>query len=419
MKLNSRIRTGIIAGIVAALALTIAGCLQADKRIGMQYDKASDQFTFLVLFNHISSDKLATDGGDPDGDSDYLKTLYANRDHLILLPELMQPMEDSQLPLAPFTSDDFGWLRLSASQFARVSLGAPAGTQPAQSTLGLGTIQIKPGKLFNDGGSNLCYYHQIVVPGKVVDGALDIVAAAEAPIIESALDDEIASRGSGVVTGTWEQLAAAMVAKINSIPEDPAADAPDASPLPDLPHVFSMESLRAMKVAASGGKVDLSRSGSTLTLKMPMSADDAAGIVANWPTVRDAALAKVQGMARKRLALLAADSSAIDPAATARTLAESIGFARNGAGLSVSIDIVAFEQFLSDWGSLNEAGMKKDDRQSRDDLGREMAAAAARKIAVDTDLTVAKVMGDFKGGTLASVPASQPVKPGAGLEIDP
>jgi hypothetical protein len=154
-------------------------------------------------------------------------------------------------------------------------------------------------------------------------------------------------------------------------------------------------------------------------MKMPMTADDAAGIAANWPAVRDAALAKIRAISEKLLARSAGDASAVDPRPAARALAQSINVGRDDAGLVMSVDVVALGQFLSDWESLNNAALSDDDRIKRDALSKEMGGVAATKMPVDHKLTVAKVMADFANGTLASVPATQPVTPGTGLEINP
>jgi hypothetical protein len=421
MTSKTHARTRLGAAAVVLIAMIVGGCLQAEKRIGIQYDRATDRFTFLVVFNHISSDKLVADGGDPDGDSAYLKTLWSNRDHLILLPSLMQPVDDSDEPLAMFTNDGLGFLRLSASRFAQISLGGAAATQPQETSLPLDTIQIKPGELFNEGGSNLSYYHQIVVPGALVDKALDMAAKAESKEIVAAVDDEIASRGAGVATGTWKQIADGLIERISAVPDDPSAQAAPNAPEPaGMPHGFSLDSLRMMKQAlGASGKLDLWRSGSTLTVKMPMTAEDAAGIVANWPAVRDAALAKISSKAQKALAASAGDSSVVDPKPAAIALAQSTKVAKDESGLVVSVDVVSLGQFLSDWDSLDVAMMSDEDRSGRDNLSRELGAVAATKMPVNEKLTVARVMADFAKGTLASVPATQPVKPGTGLEINP
>ena len=143
------------AAAVVLLAVTIGGCLEAEKRIGVKYDKPTDQFSFLVMFTHISADKLAADGGDPDDDSDHLTVLFTNRDHLILLPSSMDPLGVTNSPLAPFADDAFGWLRVSPSSYAQVGLGNASSTAALNTSLPLDQIQIKPGELFNEGGSNL------------------------------------------------------------------------------------------------------------------------------------------------------------------------------------------------------------------------------------------------------------------------
>ena len=255
-----------------------------------------------------------------------------------------------------------------------------------------------------------------------MDKALAIMARLEANDLAATLDDELTSRAAGASVSTWDQAAATLVARIGAIPDgdappDPTAPAP--TPEPAI-HVFTLDSLREMKQAiAAAGTVDLSRSGSTLTLKLPMGADDAGGIVANWPAVRDAALAKINSITGKVLARLPNDATIVDARPSAAAMMRSITIDKDGNGVVVSLDVVAVGQFLSDWNSVSHANMGSDDRAKQEALSREMAVAAKAKLPVNGNLTMAKVMADFAGGTLASVPSTQPVKPGTGLDTNP
>ena len=71
--------------LLILVAVLLPGCLEAEKAILVRYDKPSDTFHMLVMFQHIRGGEM-NEKYDPKADLDHLENLYKNRDHLIFMP---------------------------------------------------------------------------------------------------------------------------------------------------------------------------------------------------------------------------------------------------------------------------------------------------------------------------------------------
>src|ERR1700683_2168386 len=139
MRLNGVWRISVIGILLGAVALCLSGCLDANRAVVAAYDAASDQFRFLTILQHIHSSQDGPgpiSGGSAAGDYDWLKTLHANRDHLIIPPFYFEIFRMT------------AFVRFSNSEYATINMGGDGNLTVRQATIPLNDIVIKPGTLF-------------------------------------------------------------------------------------------------------------------------------------------------------------------------------------------------------------------------------------------------------------------------------
>jgi hypothetical protein len=380
------------------LALSISGCLVAEKTVAVTYDAPSDTFRFLIVYQQIQSDKPEN----TQQDVAWLKSLYANRDHFLLLPP--------GVPLMAVDVADQAYLRLANSRYAAIDLGQSqsGGWTSQPSDLPLSAITILPGRFFLRGAGNLCYYQQMIVPGNFADAAIEnrnqLLSATGPDSIAKAIDQELARRQAEGSWMSWDQFTAQAVdgtlASINGESYQPPA--PWTPPL-------DTESLQKLRTQLVSGQTRLVRHGNQIMVTAELTADDVTGLV-NFASAFRQTLEqrlsqpqtqKSDGEKQNQLIF-----NLLDSATTT---------AIDSTHVQVTIDIL---KFYSGFYNPLDTEQPIDDKGQH--LGQQMVDAAGKDLDIDPKLTVEQIMADFNAGKLTANPSATPIEPGTGLgEIHP
>jgi hypothetical protein len=270
--------------VFAALA-TVSGCIEAESAFYLRYDKEKDSFSQLRIFSNIRTSK-----------AEELKYLVA----------LTQMKEDAMiLPIPGILGPPPAQVRLAGNKIHTLNLAMPpAGFKdklefpnPLPLPVDLAAIKIKPGKFFLNDDKNLCYSHEVEVPGKVVDQlilALNKEASKELP---KGLDELIQMDGDDKLPKlTWELVRKKLSEQFSGDPKPEPKDGRLRGP-------FELASLQIMRKAAVDEKLALKRQGAKLTFHLPMTKTDAKEVVATFDHLRteidaglDKELKKQEGM---------------------------------------------------------------------------------------------------------------------------
>jgi hypothetical protein len=390
-----------VAAVACVLgSVLLSGCFEADKTILARYDAASDEFSVLVVYQRIRS--VEKDGKvETDADLAHLAALYANRDHLIFFPYG-----------TPFPLEGLGEsaiLRVDGKTAYGVSLGIAAKPgddpqQPEATPIPLDGVKITPGALFVREPGNLCYYHQMTFPGKMLDAALEQMRQGGdyEKAIET-LDKTIADRKAGGKKATWAEMRAALIKDMErDIAKDlegkDVADEPVVVPL-----AMETESLVMLRDLLKEKKLGFTRQGSVLSAKVALAGNDAQELATTAEEVRKAALARLKAATPK-------DSEAGRYVVWGQKLAALPAVSAAGNTVELRFDVVkAIETFTQPTEKLPERSPQQ----------LEKAAAteklAAGKMEVRNDVKLEQIVADFKAGKLVGNPSKPPVAPGTGL----
>jgi hypothetical protein len=405
---------GVLVSLITVAMVLLAscvGCLETDKTVAARYDRDHDEFSFLVVYQQIRGGTGSSqEKYDPDTDFKYLKALYANRDHLIVTPV------GSPWPFEEFGEDAL--LRTSATEAADVSLSTITPTLKLhRSPVRLDQVRILPGAFFLRGEGNLCYYHQVVIPGKVIDQA--ITAALEEfdkygkDDALASLDGELDRRAHGGAVMSWDEFTGRAIvgtmAQIDGLFGQPPVTRPDESadaanhPL-TVP--VSSASLKQIRNEMTSGGITIQRRGSVLSIRVGMEEADVARAVMFFDAYRAALVGRVAQLSR------AHPDRARQPAAISAAIQAMDATAVDPKTLELSIDLIRA------FGAFDTPSSPPRDHPS-DVLAhsRDMATLAATSdgIAIDSKLTVEQIERDFLAGTLKANPSDHAVKPGEGL----
>ncbi|HEY1923187.1 MAG TPA: hypothetical protein VGG44_10600 [Tepidisphaeraceae bacterium] len=376
---------------LAFIALEVCGCLTADKSVSAVYDAKHDRFRFLIVFQNIASqrDKAA-------GDLTWLKGMYANRDHLIVSPMgSPSPMEGL---------GEGAYLRLSDSMFSGLDLSNPGeGKFTSQtSVVPLNDIEIIPGRFFVRRQRSLCYYQQIVVPGKTADGLLDYangqLAATSANSVVAGIDAEIQHRQSGTAQASWDEFSKSMIDQTTWMMKHDSKEAGAPSDATGDP--LDTQSLQMIRAGLVGGTVKIVRSGATLHASAEMTAADVAGVVAFVDAFRKA-VSDFADHPNKESRRNKAWSAMMDSGSLVATDATHV---------EASVDLIKL--FGAFYNPLESPPSGSEPR------GKEVVNllnVTGDSLEVDNQLTVGKIVADFMADSLAANPPVKSVEPGAGM----
>jgi hypothetical protein len=389
---------------VTALLLA-AGCLNGDKSISIHYDAAKDQFSLLVVFQRIrsndnSSSRQGNQPSPPTQDIQHLSALYANRDHLIL---------SVGLPFELFSEPAI--LRLSNHLACSVNLGSASDGKAFQTSVPLDQIQIVPGEFFLRGQGNLCYAHEIIVPGSV----LDAVLAEQSPQLNDALFGDLAKkmrgeldlRRQGQPRVGWDQFTPECITRTmdsmdQSAQPQPAQQPEQANqpPEPDLRIPLETESIRSFLAAFDGHTLKLQRQGSRFFERVDLTPADVESAVAFYAFFRQAVETKAAELAKDHLNLAGQrdvnlfSATNVDPA---------------GPGtLEISTDIVRLQDVFPH---------PIDAVDAPDADCQRTAKEVEKSLGINKTLTIQQIQRGFDAGKLSAHPPQPPVWPGSGLGI--
>lgn len=402
MSMIARFKWLGIALTLCLLAVLLPGCLVAIKTVSAVYDAPSDQFRFLSVYQQIRGDKPQNQAADEK----WLTALYANRANLILVPQgspsMFQDLGESAV------------LRLADLKYAEVPLSqapqkGPLESQAAQ--LALDDITVLPGRFFLRGPDNLCYYHQIIVPGKTADAVLAYMnkrfSETGKDSIVAAIDQELARRRSGGTWMNWQEFTNVCIDQsIASLEGNQST----TQPAPSTTAPLDTQSLQMLRDALASGKMPLVRRGDEVFLTAQITEADVTGLVGFVEAFRSALGDRL-------------DHPAANEKSDTRDFRRMLGRLINCAMVTAAdkthaqatIDLTALFNSFDDPVETS-ATVDKGSQAA----GRHMAELAAKQLDLDQGLTVDQVVADFKAGTLKAYPPSSPVEPGAGLgEIRP
>jgi len=399
-------RRRMVLSILAGAGLLALGCLRANVLDFARYDEKTDTYHFLKVYTHVAG---------TDAELDWIARLWKHRGQVITIPELL-----------PVFSKEPALLRVGERETQAIEIGEPS-TEAAPSQkadISLAPIEIRPGKFFLSADKTLCCYHQVVVPGKLID---DLCAIAKKDLRKSAIDGvdaELARRRDGGRTISWEQLRAAIRKSVDK-DKKPAADAEKPGPADgeqpaeggaptgdqgepqpgeDQPiRAMDERSLKMIRKAAEDGTLGVGRKGFQLQLRVPMT-----------PADRREAMATVE-MAKKTFldsVVRGENLDATEPMKQWETAVSAAVRAEEGpeGALLLVLDVGKYVELAT-----RDRRDARPIESSAADYRRAVEKVRAAGITIDENLTLDQVIQSFTAGTLESSPPPADVPPGEGL----
>lgn len=249
--------------VLALLPLFLAGCVEGQVGDFVKYDKDADAFHLVQYYTNL----YATDPKDLD--------------HIAAVWKKKNAMISSPIDGAIFST--YALERLSKNEYQPVSLGEPDKKPPAKKTKAdLESVKIIPGDFYLNKHGNLACFHQVIVPGKVVDTLLDEFRPEVFAEIAKEADRQIklADKTEKVRKLSWEDVRKELLRQLTKQGEPPPKEEVENQwPL-------EMESLQKLAKAGASGTGKLSRRGDAFTIFLPLTAKDTKELVALADTAR-------------------------------------------------------------------------------------------------------------------------------------
>ncbi len=263
-------------------ALGIAGCLNQESAKYLRYNAKADSFHLLAVYEHFRSSSGAILGG-----NDAAADKQALEQDLVKLRKMWDARQNMIT----------GYLDLDGPAYAqltpdRKSLVSDT-PQPTDPPIAWDQITIKPGQFFKDASGAVGYWHEIAIPGAVVDQMLARIRAniAAEKDVAAAIDAELQRREASnppiapadwVAFGKWLGDEVEKERKGDKPAAEGAADAPDRGKegMRRLIACFDSKSLFDTRAAVAAAKIGPARSAALLTFHLPLTARDSNGILA-------------------------------------------------------------------------------------------------------------------------------------------
>lgn len=312
--------------VLCLLLATVSGCIEADSAFYLRYDQEKDSFSQLRIFSNIRTSK-----------ADELSYLFA----------LTQKKEDVMiLPIPGILGPPPAYVRLEGGKIHPLSLSTPpAGfkdkldfSKGEPFPVDFSTIRIRPGKFFLNEKKNLCYSHEVEVPGKTVDQlilALNKTLSQELPkgmaeLIRADADEKLPRI-------TWEQTRKKLSEQIpgSNPPENPNPNGKDQK----TRGPFELASLQLIMNAAADEKLNLKRQGARLTFHLPITKGDSKELIATLDHLHATLNANIDKEMKKQEGL----PNGTDP----KVLALVKGAIKQGFKYKIANQGVAFELDLT------------------------------------------------------------------------
>lgn len=386
--------------IAIGCAFCLSGCLVQEITTVVRYDAKSDVFAVFTVFEHFRSSrngtptpvkKNATPADYAQADLGKLKDIWGGRDRLIPLGPLTLDG-----PLKTFLTED----RRGLSAEPHTKTGeAPAGEPP----ISWDKLQIIPGKLFEDRDGLMGYWHEVRIPGSVVD---ELLAFARVQFRKSnelieLLDTEAKDRQAGKKPSQWTDASTWIKKKIESSGKENTSKDDSLELERKLLGCLEDPSLATIDKAVRKGEFELSRSGEIIRLKLALTRRDAEGLTALLQQINtsliDVEKNNPNQMENYKLAFVL--RAAAD--ATAKLSADENGFA-------VEVNSVAFLNHL-----FSAAREEQATRFAADANAKVDAAAMAKEVKgwqpaeIEKGVEVQKLLAGFNAEKLERTPAKQ------------
>lgn len=402
-------RSHVMRRVVLVVALTVAAlslatCISAEEHDYVTYDAGKDQFQMLMVLTDIR-------GKDAD-DLGYMQAIYNNRDHLIA-PVL--PGGGNILALVSTSL-----LRLSDKQVSPLNIfsSRPSEVEALDTAVPLASIEIHPGTFFVE-NKKLGFYQSVTVPGSAIDAALlEISKALQTDDLAKSIQTEIDRRAAGGKTLTWAQVSAYTLKQMTitpasqpAVPETPATGPATTQAADDIEpqYALEMDSLKALQKAVTDKSLRIVRSKQTVSLMLPVTAKDAAGVA----DLYKAALGRAQDLVKTTKETPEVADSLRD-ARMALQVSTALSVSADDKGVTATVDLLTLAKAMA---ALPAKRIDNNNKQGDDNKEGPDAVAFMRdqKVPLNETLTADQIVRNFNAGTLKAYPSDKPVKPGEGI----
>jgi hypothetical protein len=355
--------------------------------MAVRYDAKSDVLAIFTVYEHFRSTRTGTNvkaTNRPLTPDDYaaadfgrLKELWEGRERMI--PAF----------ILPFSFDGPARIELSADhkglKDGEVREGDP--------TISWEKVQIIPGRLFEDRDGLVGYWHEVRIPGSVVDELLHLarVRLGKNEQLLAALDGELERRKTQKGVGEWRELSDWLKAQGD---RELAAQKNGGDNSEEfqrrLLECIEERSLTELRRVVGGGELDLSRRGSMLRLRLGVTRRDGEGMMAVLRQLNDY--------------LLQREKRALEPEGTERfafllreAVAATGAMSADDSGCTFSLDVVPVVNRFYDAARQEGAKLFAADANAKVD-----AKAMAKLVeewhgdAVAKDADAEKLLADFQ-----------------------
>jgi hypothetical protein len=365
----------VVVGVVALL--WVSGCLENDASMFVRHEAGADRFGVLTVYEHFRSGGMNRISQGVAVDAETLEELWAARERVI--------------PVEPSIFGTPVYMELSADRRSVVD----AADDVKGAGIAWETIEIRPGKMFRDADGALGYYHEVWIPGDVVDRWLRLAALRLAKNEEfaKAIATERARREGRGARRSWADVTARVrerwEAGLARLDLRDAERGREEAMWGELWGCLEDRSLEALRAWAAEGKVAFVRRGRIVTLGVPLADSDARGVATLL-----AELGKVWG------AFAGREGDAGPEARVARRLWERVARAVEckvvEGGLDLSVDVVAAQGgVVSSLGETRAEVYRADPGKVA--AARAMADAVGAKVTVSEGVKVGEVVEEFMG----------------------
>jgi hypothetical protein len=294
--------------VLAVCPLFCAGCVHGTVRTFVKYEPKDDSFRCLQVYTNLTATT--------DQDADHLASLWNRRRSIILEPW--------QLPLFSWEATE----RQAKHKYCTVDLGTPPRNEPSikVTSADLDSIRVVPGEFYLNRHGNLSYYHQVVMPGKVLDAKIKgFIPSMAEQWAEWARDYRQRAEKEPEKLLTWDEARKLLGTKLfeKGVAK---AGAPDETLGERMPRL-EPESIRLLIKAGADRSLKFSRHRQMLTAIVPLSSKDTQEVLATVDLIRDTI--------RKRIKAGEPVEESVAKFLESFTLRQV-----EGAGLEVSVDLV-------------------------------------------------------------------------------
>jgi hypothetical protein len=282
--------------------------------------------------------------------------------------------------------------RTGKNQYHTIDLSRHSDKAPETevSGLDLDSIRVVPGQFYINEFGTLSCYQQMAVPGAKMDAALRQITPVVARTVAMAADGEIQKAKKGAKHITWEEVRNEILEKINEHDQPTPAPkaAPRAEPKPaakvepkkkDDPGILlplEDESIRLLQDAVADKSVKLRRSGSVITVAVPVSKNDGAEAAATFDLITRTIAERIKA------------GKKIEEGADKFLNAVQVRYAE-GAGLEFSADLAKLVKCL------NNTDNPKPGEKMKAGYKTTIAAVRARGIEIQENFSIKSVLDEY------------------------